>query len=127
MSEEKEVKTCKVVLIGDSGVGKTSITSFYIYEKFDNEITSTTAASFVTKNVRFDEYNGSIKFEIWDTAGQEMYRSLAKFFYTGAQVAILVYDITNKQSFIEIKKYWYNQIKENSPEADKFKFFNIIF
>jgi small GTP-binding protein len=127
MAEEKQIKSCKVVLIGESGVGKTSITSYYIYEKFDSEITATTAASFVSKTVKFDEYNGSIKFDIWDTAGQEIYRSLAKIFYKGANAAVLVYDITDKKSFMEIKNYWYQQIKENSPNANKLKLINIIF
>ena len=65
----------------------------------------------------FDEYEGkSIKFEIWDTAGQEKYRSLTKIFYKDAGAAILVYDITRKESFEEIQKYWINQIKDFAPK-----------
>ena len=61
----------------------------------------------------FDEFQGkNLKFEIWDTAGQEKYRALNKLFYQDAGVAILVYDVTNSQSFEEIRNYWYNQIKE---------------
>ena len=64
----------------------------------------------------FEEFGGQcIKFEIWDTAGQEKYRSLTKIFYKDAAVAILVYDITRKESYEELKNYWYNQLKECSP------------
>ena len=57
-----------------------------------------------------------VKFEIWDTAGQEKYRSLTKIFYKDARIAILVYDITRKDSFEELKNYWYAQLKESSPD-----------
>ena len=56
-----------------------------------------------------------MNFEIWDTAGQEKYRSLSQLFYKDASIAILVFDITNEESFEEIKNYWYGQIKECSP------------
>ena len=62
----------------------------------------------------FEEKN--IQYSIWDTAGQEKYRSLSKIFYKESTIAILVYDITNKKSFSEIKKYWYKQIIENGPK-----------
>jgi Ras-related protein Rab-22 len=127
MSEENQLKSCKVVLVGESGVGKTCITSNFMNEEFKNDIAPTTAASFFSKTIRFNETNNSIKFDIWDTAGQEIYRSLAKIFYKDASVAILVYDITNRKSFEEIKKYWYFQIKEHAPNANKSIYYNIIF
>ena len=78
---------------------------------------STTGASYAGKTMTFEEYQGKcIKFEIWDTAGQEKYRALTKIFYKDAAVAILVYDITRKESFTELKNYWYNQIKEVAPK-----------
>ena len=58
--------------------------------------------------------NKSLQFDIWDTAGQERYRALTKFFYKDAAIAILVYDITRKDSFEEMKNYWYNQLKNFS-------------
>ena len=106
--------TCKVVLIGESGVGKTSIISRYINNTFKSQLMSTPGANFVTKNVIMEDDNQSIKFEIWDTAGQERYRSLAKVFYKNAAVCVLVYDITRKTSFNELKNYWYKEIKENA-------------
>ena len=81
MAEEEGAQTCKVVLIGESGVGKTSIISRYITNTFKSQLMSTPGANFVTKNVIMEDENQSIKFEIWDTAGQERYRALAKVFY----------------------------------------------
>ena len=120
---ESAVKSYKVVLVGESGVGKTCITSNFIYETFNSDELTTTAASFVSKTISFDEYNGiNLKFDIWDTAGQENYRSLAKIFYKSANAAILVYDITTRKSFEEMKNYWYKQIKDNCPDSNKFNF-----
>ena len=118
MSEEEEgAMTCKVVLIGESGVGKTSIISRYINNTFKTQLMSTPGANFVTKNVIMEDENKSIKFEIWDTAGQERYRALAKVFYKNAAVCVLVYDITRKSSFEELKKYWVKEIKDNAPPS----------
>ena len=113
--DEKCAIACKVVLIGESGVGKTSIISRYIHNQFSAVLMSTTGASFATKTIYLEEQKQSIKFEIWDTAGQERYRSLAKVFYKNAAVCVLVYDITRKSSFEALKNYWVNQIKENAP------------
>ena len=115
--EDDGAQTCKVVLLGESGVGKTCIIARFINNTFEENLISTTGASYAGKTMTFDEYQGrSIKFEIWDTAGQEKYRSLTKIFYKDAAVAILVYDITRKESYEEIKNYWYNQIKEFAPK-----------
>ena len=114
---DEDAQTCKVILLGESGVGKTSLIARFINNTFHNNILSTTGASYAGKTLSFDEFQGkSIKFEIWDTAGQEKYRALTKIFYKDAHVAILLYDITNRISFEEIQKYWYNQIKEYAPE-----------
>ena len=115
--DDDGAQTSKVVLLGESGVGKTCIIARFINNTFEENLISTTGASYAGKTMTFDEYQGkSIKFEIWDTAGQEKYRSLTKIFYKDAAVAILVYDITRKESYDEIQKYWYNQIKEFAPK-----------
>jgi small GTP-binding protein len=115
--EDDEAQTCKVVLLGESGVGKTCIIARFINNTFEENLVSTTGASYAGKTMTFDEYDGkSIRFEIWDTAGQEKYRSLTKIFYKDATAAILVYDITRKESYEEIQKYWYNQIKDHAPK-----------
>ena len=115
--EDDEAQTCKVVLLGESGVGKTCIIARFINNTFEENLISTTGASYAGKTMTFDDYGGkSIKFEIWDTAGQEKYRSLTKIFYKDAGAAILVYDITRKESYEEIQKYWFNQIKDHAPK-----------
>ena len=118
--QEVVAQTCKVVLIGESGVGKTSIISRYISNTFKSQLMSTPGANFVTKMIIMEDDNQSIKFEIWDTAGQERYRALAKVFYKNAAVCVLVYDITRKASFDELKNYWVKEIKENAlPNVSK--------
>ena len=118
MGDENDgAQTCKVVLLGESGVDKTCIIARFINNIFEENLISTTGYSYAVKTMTFDEYEGkSIKFEIWDTAGQEKYRSLTKIFYKDAGAAILVYDITRKESFEEIQKYWINQIKDFAPK-----------
>ena len=112
MSESSE--SFKVVLVGESGVGKTSIITQFIDQTFQDDQQSTTGGTFSTKTVICDN-SKVLKFEIWDTAGQERYRALTKMFYKDANAAILVYDITRKDSFEELQNYWAEQIKESSP------------
>ena len=113
--EENTVESFKVVLVGESGVGKTSIITQFIDQTFQQDQQSTTGGTFSTKTVECDT-GKVLKFEIWDTAGQERYRSLTKMFYKDANAAVMVYDITRKESFEELKTYWAEQIKDNSPK-----------
>ena len=112
----EEQKNIKVVLLGEVGVGKTSIIKQFAYQEFENESLTSTYSSFVTKKMEFKDY-GTITFDIWDTAGQEKYRSINSIIYNNANVIILVYDITNNKSFDEIQNYWYEQIKINCDNA----------
>ena len=107
-------EACKVILVGESGIGKTCIIVRFVNNTFYDGAPSTTGANYATQNLEYKEYNKTIKYDIWDTAGQEKYRGLAKIFYKDAAIAILVYDITNKNSFIEIRDYWYNELKNNT-------------
>jgi Ras-related protein Rab-5C len=111
---DNEYTTCKVVLLGEAGVGKTSIISRYVSNTFSEVLMTTTGASFATKKVDIDDEH-KIKFQIWDTAGQERFRSLAKIFYQNAAVAVLVYDITRRDSFDKLKNFWIKELKENAP------------
>ncbi len=127
MEDDENAKICKLVLIGESGVGKTCIVNRFINDKFEDNQKSTGTATFATKTMTFNELKGkSVNFQIWDTAGQERYRALNRMFYKGAGAAILVYDVTNKESFEEIKEYWYNQIQEFAPKdiSKKIFYFN---
>ena len=112
--EENDYIPCKVVLLGEAGVGKTSIITRYVSDTFSQYVMTSTGSSFVSKNIKLDE-NNKVKLQIWDTAGQEKYRSLAKIFYQSTAVAILVYDITTRSSFEGIKNYWAKEIQNNSP------------
>ena len=112
-SKGPKVPGCKIVLLGDSGVGKTCIISRYLRGCYDPNTTSTNAASYGNKNVKFEKLGKNLLYDIWDTAGQEKYRALTKFFYKDASVAILVYDITRQESFDNIVNYWYPQLQEN--------------
>ena len=117
MSEQEEgALTCKVVLIGESGVGKTSIITRYITNEFKSKLMATSGANYITKYIILEDENQSIKFDIWDTAGQEKFRALAKVFYKNAAVCILVYDITRKSSFDALKDFWAKEIKENAQQ-----------
>ena len=113
---EETSQSCKVVLLGESGVGKTSIITQFTTSEFQEDQISTTGASFSSKTFNFDEIGKNLSFEIWDTAGQEKYRSLSKMFYKDAGVAILVYDITSKESFEQLKNYWVIQLREYGPK-----------
>ena len=108
---------CKTIIVGDSGVGKTSIISRYL-KKYNEKEKSTIGASFTNKLETID--GKVILFEIWDTAGQERYRSINNIFYQDAYICLLVYDITKKESFENIKEYWYKSVLEESNEKTIF-------
>ena len=97
--------TCKVVLVGESGVGKTSIIKRYVRDEFSDIMEANINSSCFTKTLEIKKYNKSITFDIWDTAGQEKYRSIANHFFINTSIAILVYDITERESFNCIKNF----------------------
>ena len=112
--EEQDAKPVKVVLLGESGVGKTSIITQFISKKFNQRCPTSVSAQFISKIMKFPEYSKNLKFDIWDTVGQEKYRSLTKIFYKDADIIIFVYDITTEFSFKAIKDYWYQETKEHT-------------
>ena len=109
-----EPESIKVVLVGESGVGKTSIIQQFTTKKFDPHRETSLSAQFISKTVNFQDLGKEIKFDIWDTVGQEKYRSLAKIFYKDAKVIVFVYDITTEYSFNELKNYWYEETRSNT-------------
>ena len=100
-------ETVKVVLLGQAGVGKTCIISKFVTGEFNPNTISSLSAQYISKTISFQDK--AIKFDIWDTAGQERFRALAKIFYKDAKVICLCYDITSKESFNELKDYWYEK------------------
>uniref|UniRef100_A0A4W6D6X0 RAB5A, member RAS oncogene family n=1 Tax=Lates calcarifer TaxID=8187 RepID=A0A4W6D6X0_LATCA len=89
----------KLVLLGESAVGKSSLVLRFVKGQFHEFQESTIGAAFLTQTVCLDDT--TVKFEIWDTAGQERYHSLAPMYYRGAQAAIVVYDITNEAPLVQ--------------------------
>ena len=117
MSDDQDPQILKIVIIGESSVGKTSIISQFVDKIFQEEIQSTVGGSFNSKTILCEDLNKKVKLEIWDTAGQERYRSVTKMFYKDADIAVLVYDITNKDSYDELKNYWVEQVKDSTRKG----------
>ena len=107
--EGSSENSVKVTLLGSSGVGKTCIIKRYTEDSFDENSQTTSGASYSQKPLMID--NKPIQLDLWDTAGQEKYRSLGRHFYKDAYIVCLVYDITSLQSFEDLKTKWYNDLK----------------
>ena len=114
MEEDEEYSLIfKIILIGDTSVGKTNILSRYINDKFSETSKSTVGVELATKVENYN--NKKIKIQIWDTAGQERYKSITTSYYKGAKGAFIVYDITKKESFKNVDK-WIKDLKEFGDE-----------
>lgn len=116
LNNDLKSNDCKVVLLGGSGVGKTSLITRFVSSSFNDKQSTTIGGYFINKEIFIEKYNKDIKLNIWDTAGQERYRSLTKFFYKDAKIIIFTYDITSRESFDELKNYWFDQLKNLSME-----------
>lgn len=108
MAEEKPNEV-KVILLGEAGVGKTSLINVAVGLNFSDEEASTASASFVTK--KFHKENKDYTLNIWDTAGQEKFRALSKIFIKNSKIVIFVYAINDKQSFDSLT-FWVSTVKE---------------
>ena len=102
----------KIVLIGEPFVGKTCIINRYVDHNYKENPGSTIGSNYTSKKLTIEDLKKEVVLDIWDTAGQEVYRSFVKLFYKESKIAILVYDISDRKSFDELKKYWFNEIKE---------------
>ena len=107
----------KILLIGDSGVGKSSILMRYTDDEYKHEYISTIGVDFKIKTIT--NCDKIIKLQLWDTAGQERFQTITSSYYRGAQGIIIVYDITCKDSFENVKK-WLQQI-DNYTNGEVFK------
>ncbi|XP_017784499.1 PREDICTED: ras-related protein Rab-5B isoform X1 [Nicrophorus vespilloides] len=112
-SAQGKICQFKLVLLGESAVGKSSLVLRFVKGQFHEYQESTIGAAFLTQTVCLDDT--TVKFEIWDTAGQERYHSLAPMYYRGAQAAIVVYDITNQDTFGRAKTWVKELQRQASP------------
>ena len=102
---------CKMTVCGESGISKTCLINRILFNDFVNT-QSTSGASSSSRDFKLNN-DVTIMFDIWDTAGQQMMRSLTKLFYVDTDIIILVYDITNRKSFDEMQNYWIKTVNEN--------------
>ena len=105
------LETIKVVLVGESGTGKTSIIQQFAYKIFDPNCATSISSQYVSQVINITDINKSLKLEIWDTAGQERYRSMAKLFYQDAKIIIFVYDFTSRSSFDYLINFWIPEVQ----------------
>ncbi|XP_075638759.1 ras-related protein RHN1 isoform X3 [Castanea sativa] len=103
----------KLVLLGDMGAGKSSLVLRFVKGQFLEFQESTIGAAFFSQTLAVND--ATVKFEIWDTAGQERYHSLAPMYYRGAAASIIVYDITNAESYARAKKWVQELQKQGNP------------
>ena len=119
MHPEKEkdpIIILKILILGDSGVGKTSILIKYINNKFDESHIATIGVDYMDKTIKYKNIN--VKLQIWDTSGQEKFRSIARNFYRNSDAIFIVFDLNNKDTYNSIKQ-WINDVEEHCPNIKK--------
>lgn len=109
-----EAISAKLVLLGESFVGKTAISTRYVKDIFDSNYKGTIGASFLSKSVQIDDYTFDLA--IWDTAGQEVYRTLTPMYYRDANMALIVFDLTKRNTFETVKE-WVEQVRAHSEKV----------
>lgn len=112
----------KIVLLGDSSVGKTSLVHRFTTNRFDTHTPNTIGAAFITKEFSpHENHERKVKLEIWDTAGQERYRSLTPMYYRNARVALVCFDLSKFESTFNTAKYWIQQLELNNSSDSREK------
>ena len=107
----------KIIVVGDSGVGKTNLINRFASDKFDSNSKATIGVEFVYKTLKINKE--VIKVEVWDTAGEERYKAITSTYYKGAKGAIIVYDITNEDSFNNVES-WMKEVAKKGKENMQF-------
>lgn len=113
-SASQRLKKYKIVLLGEQSVGKTSLITRFMYDTFDTNYQATVGIDFLSKSVYLSD-DRTVRFQLWDTAGQERFRSLIPSYIRDSCVAIIVYDISNKNTFNTIDK-WYDDVKRERSD-----------
>lgn len=111
ISKKDDIIEFKVVLIGSTSVGKTSLFNKFITGDFSQNYKSTIIVEYKSKYLKIDN-NLFVKMNLWDTCGSEIYRSVTKQYYKGAQAIILVFDLTDQKSFNDLKNIWLNDVND---------------
>lgn len=117
----KQQRQLKLIIIGDAGIGKTSLLDKYVNNRFKNEYQATIGSDFLARKIHID--GKSIDLQIWDTAGQEQFQSLGNIFYRGANAVMLAYDVTKADSFRNIEHKWrkkFIEVTECDPSVFPF-------
>ncbi|XP_010531417.1 PREDICTED: ras-related protein RABG2 [Tarenaya hassleriana] len=121
MDSIKNRTLLKVIVLGDSGVGKTSLMNQYVYKRFNRQYKATIGADFVTKELHIGEKFATL--QIWDTAGQERFHSLGSAFYRGADCCVLSYDVNTLRTFESLNNWHEEFLKQANPiEPETFPF-----
>jgi len=118
MEEDPILTSLKILIIGESGVGKSSLLLRFTDDQFDPEMAATIGVDFKVKVM--NQQGNRVKLAIWDTAGQERFRTLTPSYYRGAQGAILVYDVTSRESFTKVED-WLTELETYSTNHDCIK------
>ena len=114
ISKEKPDYTFKYILVGDSYVGKSNIMYRFTQNKFVENYDATINLDFSYKNIKIGEY--IYRVQLWDTVGQETFQSISRGYYKNGVCALVVYDISNKESFDNVKN-WIEEVKKNGPST----------
>ena len=113
-TDQKSDYLFKIILLGDTAVGKSSIVARYTHNTFDEELKATIGVEFGAKTIVLEDK--IIKAQIWDTAGQEKFGALTRYYYQGVSGSLMVYDITNKESFEHIRE-WNSVLMQNTENT----------
>jgi Ras-related protein Rab-1A len=105
----------KLVIIGDSGVGKSSLLLRFSDDQFVENYMATIGVDFRFKTLNID--GRRVKFQIWDTAGQERFRTITSAYYKGCHGIVMVYDITNRSSLENLKSFWLNEVESYADQS----------
>ena len=116
-TESPPIPTVKLVTVGESSVGKSSIISRMVCDTFKDNDMSTIGGAFCMFTQKRN--NKQYKFHLWDTAGQERFRSLVPMYIKNAKIVLIVFDITNMGSFKKVEEHWYDFVTDFSPDATK--------
>lgn len=104
----------KVIILGDSAVGKSKLVERYLIDDYNPRRISTHALTLYRKNINIGNNESSVTVDFWDTAGQEKFNSMHPSYYYQAHVCILVFDVTRKQTYLNLK-HWYKELRQHCP------------